>query len=105
MLRVSATQTLALEIGGLDLLHAGLAVEPVDPPIDGQLDVRGRDGAGDGDLVSRAVLRDGLQRLMPADAVEQARGGSRRGKASGQHDGLYERSNGDSALFQGGLLI
>ena len=102
MLRVAAVQMLRFEIGGLDLLNAIFAIEAVDAPIDRQLDMRRAHGAGDGDLVSCAFFCDCLQRLMSADSVEQARGRRHRGKASGEHDGFYKRSDGDSALFQWG---
>ncbi|MPM42681.1 hypothetical protein SDC9_89350 [bioreactor metagenome] len=100
VLQVAAAEVLTLEIRRLDLFHAGFAIETVNSSVYRQLNVRGTDGAGDGDFVSRAVRLNRLQRLMPADSVEQARGRSHRGEASGEHDGFDERSNGDSALFQ-----
>ena len=100
MLRIPAVEPLALEIGGLDFLHTLTSVEAVDAPVNGQLDMLRGNGAGDGDLVLRAADRHGLQRLMPADAVQQARGRGHRRKTAREHNGFYKGSYGDAAFFQ-----
>ena len=102
VLRVAGRKPLAVEIRRLDLLNARFAIKAVYSAVDRQLDVLGDDGAGDGDLVFRAVQGHRLQCLMPADSVQQARGRRRRGEATGQHDGFDEGSHGDSALLQSG---
>ena len=103
--RIAGSKPLGRKIGRLDLLHARVSIETVDPAVDGEFDVLGTDRTGDRNLVFRAVCLDCLQRLMPANAVEQARGRGRRGKTSGQHHGLDQRSHGYSSLLQRRLLM